>query len=71
MQKIWIASDSSHGRMLTVDRNGRSPISLANEFGRAETGEIIHIWDNEDTERMPDHAVYWDSRACEYREYCL
>lgn len=69
MRKIWIASDSTKGRMLTVGRQGLHPIDLAYEFGRAEQGEIIHIWDDENTDRKPDHMVYWDNVHRRYSTY--
>ena len=65
VQKVWISSDSSLGRWLTVDR-GIHPIDIAYEFGRAESGEIIRIWDYENPDREPDREpdwkVYWDGK---------
>lgn len=64
--KIWIASDYTNGRMYEVENNGETAIEIANKYGRAESGEIIHIWRNGDTERMPDDEVYWNSKRNKY-----
>ena len=67
MKKIWIASDSSHGRMLTLDDDKLKPMDIAYKLGHAESGEIIQIWDNDNTDREPDHRIYWDSQYRKYR----
>lgn len=64
--KIWIASDYTNGRMYEVENNGETAIEIANKYGRAESGEIIHIWWNGDTKRMPDDEVYWNSKRNKY-----
>ena len=69
--KIWIASDETHGKMYDFDRLDMKPADIALNVGRAERGEIIHIWDNDDTDRTPDHAFYWDSQHKKYRPYTM
>lgn len=73
--KLWIASDNTHGTMydadefFTNDGKKADPISIAYKYGRAETGEIIHIWLSDDTSVIPDYKVYWDNKRGEYLEY--
>ena len=48
--KLWIASDTTNGAMYDAERffdknwKPAGPIAIANKYGRAETGEIIHIF---------------------------
>ena len=65
--KIWIASDCSCGRMLEIEDNGKTGKEIAEYYGRAEFGEIIHIWRDGNTDSKPDVALYWDSQYREYR----
>lgn len=66
--KIWIASDSTHGGYYTIPDEGLTPIKIAYKYGRAEYGEIINIWNDDNTARLPDAEVYWDSQRREYRK---
>lgn len=65
--KIWIASDCSRGGYYSIPDEGLTPIEIAYKFGRAEFGEIISIWNDDNTERLPDAEVYWDSQFRKYR----
>lgn len=69
MKHIWMASDCTRGAMYDIDAENLSPISIAYRYGRAESGEIIHIWNDDNTERDPDHRVMWDAKRREYRAY--
>lgn len=75
--KLWIASDNTRGAMYdvapfrTMDGKGpvAGPIDIAYKYGRAEAGEIIHIWLDDNVEREPDHKVYWNDYKRVYRTY--
>ena len=66
MKKICIASDVSHARMLTLEDDNLKPMDIAYKLGRGESGEVVQIWDDENTDREPDHRIYWST---EYRKY--
>jgi hypothetical protein len=70
--KIWIASDCTRGQYYTIPetREQLDPIAVAYKYGRAEFGEIISIYydENDETPRLPDADVYWDSIRREYRK---
>ena len=67
--RLWIASDNTHGQYYTIpDDDNLSPVEIAYKYGRAESGEIIHIWRGDNSDWFPDAEVYWDSQYREYRE---
>ena len=65
--KIWIASDYTHGRYLEIPDEHMTPVDIAYKYGRAEGGEIVHIWFDGDVGRLPDAIVYWDSYHRKYQ----
>lgn len=69
--KIWIASDSTRGQYYMIPETPEQldPIAVAYKYGRAEFGEIISIWydENDESPRLADADVYWDSRYNKYR----
>lgn len=67
--KIWIASDCTSGRYLEIPDERLSDVDIAYKYGRAEWGEIIHIWHDGDTDKQPDAIVYWDSCYRKYRRH--
>lgn len=68
MMKLWIASDCSNGRGLTVETPEKiEPMEIAMEYGRAEAGELVQIWvDDKDQSVLPDYSVVWDSFRQQY-----
>lgn len=67
MYTVMIASDTSSLRTYHMEGKAPVPVKLAYELGRAESGEIVQIWDDDNTGRVPDHIVYWDRQHREYR----
>lgn len=67
--KIWLADDYSYGRVLIVDGTCTDPVEVANKYGQGSTGEIVHIWNDENHSRLPDQTVYWDAKKKKYRTY--
>lgn len=66
--KLWIASDCTLGRELTVETPEKiKPVEIAMEYGRAEFGELVQIWvDDKDQSIFPDCSVVWDSFKQKY-----
>lgn len=66
--KLWIASDCSLGRALTVDTPDKiEPAEIAMKYGRGEAGELVQIWtDDKDESIFPDYSVVWDSYKSKY-----
>lgn len=67
--KIWIASDCTHGRYLDIPDDGLSAVDIAYKYGRAEWGEVVHIFRDGNTDKQPDDQVYWDYQRRKYRCY--
>lgn len=66
--KLWIASDCTLGRWLTVDTPKKiKPAEIARQYGRAESGELVQIWiDDNDESIFPDFSVVYDSFRQKY-----
>lgn len=63
--KVWIASDITPGEYFTIPEE--TPAGIAHKYGRAERGEIIHIWLDDYAEGLPDIGIYWDDHAQQYK----
>lgn len=66
--KLWIASDCTLGRGLTVDTPKKiKPAEIARQYGRAESRELVQIWiDDNDESIFPDFSVVYDSFRQKY-----
>lgn len=71
--RLWIASDYTCGAYYTIPEtpDQLDPIAVAYKYGRAESGEIVRIWydNNPAPYRDADAKVYWDSIVRKYRRH--
>ena len=65
---VWIASDNTNGRWYELENETRTGKEIAYYLGRAESGEIIEIFD-ESKEGEPAERYFWDWQYRKYRKY--